>query len=252
MNARWPGRPGRRQPPAFSGDFPGDESITEILERVRPADYDGTTYRFTGASGAGLPPDEVYDTSYDAGGWEPDPAAGLRQAIELTAMAERGPATPPTRLRALPPAPAPAPAAQPAPAVLHDDDKIARHLAHGWPHLFEVRCAYPAASHDTPIPCGSVHRDGTALSFRGLRASAWAAGWHLDALGRLACPRCCQDSPEYRTLYPVTVWDPDARDARLARDPDAERDARAAAEHDLFRDVRDTARHGRHATGGAR
>ena len=137
-----------------------------------------------------------------------------------------------------------------APAGQHDDDKIARDMAHGWPHLFEVRCAYPAADSDTPIPCGAVHRDAAARSFRGLRQSAQAAGWHLDALGRWACPDCCQESPGYRTLYPVILWDPGRARGRAGfGDVGAEFWHRARAEHDLFRDVRDAARRGRHAGG---
>ena len=267
---------GRR--PVLDGDFPdGDRDITETLQAVRPASWDGTTITFGGASAVGLPPHQVYQ---DAG-----TAAALRQAIELTAMAERGPGptpakldgctctppsasgahkppcpwsmqqagAPPARLRALPP------------PGQHDDDKIARDMARGWPHLFEVRCAYPAAASDTPIPCGAVHRDGTALSFRALRTSAWAAGWHLDALGRWACPGCCQESPGYRTPYPVTVWAEDAAARRgemwdvhvvYGGEPvltplgqvltvAAEHVLTARAEHDLFRAVR--AARARHA-----
>src|SRR6266704_1256992 len=46
---------------ALAGDFPGTgESVTEILDRVRPAGYDGTTIEVSGASGAGLPPGAIY------------------------------------------------------------------------------------------------------------------------------------------------------------------------------------------------
>jgi hypothetical protein len=215
--------PGGRAP-VFDGDFPGgDRDITEVLDR---ADWDGTTITFGGASGIGLGPYEPYP--------DPDPdVPQLRRAIETTALAERG-TGPRALLRALPPA-----------AGLYD--AIARDMAHGWPHLFEVRCQFPAAASDTPIPCDSVHRDPAALSFRGLRASAFAAGWHLDALGRMACPHCCQDSPAYRTLYPVITWDPDAAEAEQAGDWRAGSAYRAAAEHDLFRSVRDA--RARHAGG---
>jgi hypothetical protein len=237
---------------------PGSDDPTEHLNAIRPASWDGTTLTFSGASGAGLPPGGAFRRpgEIDASGWDhPDElyadaeAAGLRQAIETTALAERGPGpgAGPARLRALPPPAAPVPAAPPAPVGQHDDDRIARGMARGWAHLFVLRCEFPAADVATPIPCGSAHRDEGARSFRGLRASAQAAGWHLDALGRWACPLCCQDSPGYRTLYPLTVWDPDAAEARLARDPDGEFWARAAAEHDLFRSVRDA--RARHAGG---
>ena len=205
-----------------SGD---DRDATEFLESIRPADWDGRTYEFTGASSAGLPDDGInYDTSYDATGWEPEPATAPLAA-----------------LRARPPAPGMLPAA--------GFDTIARDMTHGWQHLFELRCAYPAARAETPIPCDSAHRDPAAGSFRALRRSAFAAGWHLDALGRLACPRCCQASPEYRTLYPLTVHDARAAEAYAAGDLRGEAAQRAGAEHDLFRDVHDTARHGRHEAG---
>jgi hypothetical protein len=226
--------------PAFDGDFGGSDDATEHLHAIRPATWDGTTITFGGASGAGLPPGQVYTGA--------DPAARVRQAIEMTALAERGPAvTPPAIPRALPLA----------------DDKIARSMTPGWAHLFEVRCAYPATAHATPIPCDSTHRDDTARSFRALRQSAQAAGWHLDTFGRWACPACCQDSPEYRTLYPLIIWEPDAAEAAQAAaqalqnglDParalHAEFWFRAVGEHDLFRSVRDAARRGRHE-GGAR
>jgi hypothetical protein len=46
---------------APAGDFPAtSESATDILDRVRPADWDGTTIEFSGASGPGLPPDAIY------------------------------------------------------------------------------------------------------------------------------------------------------------------------------------------------
>ena len=216
---------GRR--PVLDGDFPGGEPVTEVLGRAELPAWDGTTWG--GASGAGLDPDNIYAQPAPVTVRETEPVS-----VQLAA-----------RLRRRPPAPETSPALPPAPAG--DQDKIALDMAAGWPHLFEVRCAYPAAACATPIPCGAVHRDAGALSFRALRASAFAAGWHLDALGRLCCPRCCQDSPEYRTLYPVTIWDPGAAAAVLAGDFRAERRHRAAAEHDLFRAVRSA--RARHAGG---
>ena len=200
-------------------DRRGDRHAAE--DPFHPADWDATTIAWLGASGTGLP--------------DEDPTvADLRQAIEITALADRGqPRDRPLRVN----------------AGEHDDDKIARDMTRGWPRLFEVRCAYPAAAHPTPIPCGATHRDDTALTFRGLRQSAQAAGWHLDALGRWACPDCCQDNPAYRTLYPLTQWDAGAAQAALAGDVHAEFWLRAVAEHKLFRDVRDAARHGRHQAG---
>lgn len=49
-----------------------------------------------------------------------------------------------------------------------------------------------------------THR--AALGERDLRARALAAGWHYDALGRLACPDCAQhDSTFWITCPPVPV-----------------------------------------------
>jgi hypothetical protein len=54
-------RPRGRARLALAGDFPDTgESVTEVLQRVRPPDYDGRTYQFTGASGPGLPGDGIY------------------------------------------------------------------------------------------------------------------------------------------------------------------------------------------------
>ena len=45
----------------LDGDFPdGDRDITETLNAIRPASWDGTTITFGGASAVGLPPDQVY------------------------------------------------------------------------------------------------------------------------------------------------------------------------------------------------
>ncbi len=49
-----------------------------------------------------------------------------------------------------------------------------------------------------------THR--AALGERDLRARALAAGWHYDALGRLACPDCAQHDPTFWiTCPPVPV-----------------------------------------------
>lgn len=59
-------RPRGRAQLALTGDFSDTgESVTEILERVRPADYDGTTV-FTGASVAGLPDGAVCTSDWPA------------------------------------------------------------------------------------------------------------------------------------------------------------------------------------------
>jgi hypothetical protein len=53
------------------------------------------------------------------------------------------------------------------------------------------------------------HADPAALGEADIRARAISAGWRVDALGRLACPRCQQTSPDFRASCPVTLWDRD-------------------------------------------
>ena len=61
--------------------------------------------------------------------------------------------------------------------------------------------------------CIGRHADPAALGEADARARAISAGWRVDALGRLACPRCQQTSPGFRASCPVTLWD---RDTALA------------------------------------
>jgi hypothetical protein len=61
--------------------------------------------------------------------------------------------------------------------------------------------------------CIERHADPAALGEADARARAISAGWRVDALGRLACPRCQQTSTGFRASCPVTLWD---RDTALA------------------------------------
>lgn len=172
----------RERRPDFSG---ARDDITEIMHELRTGECGGLTVPFAGASDAGVMPGAAT---------EPFPAPEPRP---------RG------QLRAVPPPDRDVPGFQEM--RLHaDGDRVpvAEQAARGWAHLFTIRCGYPAASHDTPIPCGAEHRDPDVGTFRRLRLSAQAAGWHLDAYGRWACP-ACQMTSEYRTLYPVTFWHQD-------------------------------------------
>jgi hypothetical protein len=54
--------------------------------------------------------------------------------------------------------------------------------------------------------CISWHSDPAALGEADTRARAIGAGWRVDALGRLACPRCLQTDPGFRASYPVALW----------------------------------------------
>ena len=65
--------------------------------------------------------------------------------------------------------------------------------------------------------CISWHADPAALGERDMRARAIGVGWRIDALGRLACPRCQQADPNFRACQPVVPWDRHTAMARAAR-----------------------------------
>ena len=65
--------------------------------------------------------------------------------------------------------------------------------------------------------CISWHADPAALGEADTRARAISAGWRIDALGRLACPRCQQTDPGFRATDPVVQWDRYTAIARAAR-----------------------------------
>jgi hypothetical protein len=55
--------------------------------------------------------------------------------------------------------------------------------------------------------CISYYEHPAALGEADIRARAIAAGWRVDAVGRLACPQCQQSVPWFWTTQPVVVWD---------------------------------------------
>ena len=55
--------------------------------------------------------------------------------------------------------------------------------------------------------CISWHADRSALGEADNRARAISAGWRIDALGRMTCPRCQQTSTSFRATRPVVPWD---------------------------------------------
>jgi len=61
--------------------------------------------------------------------------------------------------------------------------------------------------------CVCWYADPAALGEADTRARAIGAGWRIDALGRLACPRCQQSDPGFRASRRVEVRD---RDMALA------------------------------------
>ena len=64
--------------------------------------------------------------------------------------------------------------------------------------------------------CISWHADPAALGEADTRARAIEAGWRIDALGRLACPRCQQNDPGFWASHPVVPWDRYTAIARTA------------------------------------
>jgi hypothetical protein len=64
--------------------------------------------------------------------------------------------------------------------------------------------------------CISWHSDPAALGEADIRARALAAGWRVDALGRLSCPRCQQSDGRFWATHPVRLR---ARDTVTAASP---------------------------------
>jgi hypothetical protein len=64
--------------------------------------------------------------------------------------------------------------------------------------------------------CISWHADPAALGEADARARAIDVGWRVDALGRLACPRCQQTASGFRVSRPVVLWDRSAAITRAA------------------------------------
>jgi len=65
--------------------------------------------------------------------------------------------------------------------------------------------------------CISRHTHPAALGEADIRARAIGAGWCVDALGRLACPRCQQTAPGFRSPSPVALWHRDQAITSAAR-----------------------------------
>lgn len=64
--------------------------------------------------------------------------------------------------------------------------------------------------------CISWCSDPAALGEADARARAISAGWRVDALGRLACPRCQQTDPSFWATSQVVLWDRYTAVARAA------------------------------------
>jgi hypothetical protein len=69
-----------------------------------------------------------------------------------------------------------------------------------------------------PGSCVSWHGDREALGMADVRARAIAAGWRIDALGRLTCPQCQQRSTIFRATQQVVRWNRAYALTRAARE----------------------------------
>ena len=120
---------------------------------------------------------------------EPEATAELEATAEPEATAElEAPADP---------AEAPAPAADTVRAVIGDQLRV--------PMMW---CEMGS--------CISWCSDPSALGEADARARAISAGWRVDALGRLACPRCQQTDPSFWATGQVVLWDRYTAVARAA------------------------------------
>jgi hypothetical protein len=163
---------------ALAGDFPETgESVTEVLDRVRPAGYDGTTVIFEGASDAGLQPYEQAETGilYEDAESAPrtEPAARLRA---------RPPQQPPPAGYSATTGPMPA-IGRLAPAI---GDALTRDETWG-PKLAPVPCGHCGTP--PPVPDGILDRTRIIGHVNWLAAQA---GWKYDVDLILTCPPCQQ------------------------------------------------------------
>ena len=78
--------------------------------------------------------------------------------------------------------------------------------------------------------CISWYADPAALGEADTRARAIGAGWRIDALGRLACPRCQQSDPGFWASRPVVPCDRDMGGASAGTLPGDRTAGSAAAE----------------------
>ena len=136
-----------------------------------------------------------------------------------------GPAAPP----AAPPTAPPAPAATAAPAKTATLAVPARPAAPAAPASPAGAAVRAVIGDQLRMPimwcemgsCISWHADPAALGEADARARAIAVGWRIDALGRLACPRCQQDDPGFWASRQVVPWDKYTAIARTAQIPAA-------------------------------
>jgi hypothetical protein len=164
---------------ALAGDFPDTgESVTEVLDRVRPADYDGTTIIFGGASNAGLADRDIYPHEP-----YPDPAPRTEPAPRLRAQPRyQPPQQPPPAGYSATTGPMPAldrPAVSIGDALAHDET---------WgPKLAPLPCGHCGTP--PPVPGDILERTKILGLVNWL---AVQAGWRIDTDFIWTCPPCQQ------------------------------------------------------------
>jgi hypothetical protein len=85
--------------------------------------------------------------------------------------------------------------------------------------------------------CISWYADPETLGEADTRARAIGAGWRIDALGRLACPRCQQTDPRFWAACPVVPQDRYAAIAGTARAAARPADQTAGSARETSRDL---------------
>lgn len=199
------GGPGYAVPASYGHDVPASPGRAEQAGHVRadPAE-----------------PGYAVPAGY---GWAGPAASGARP------QAPAGPVAPPASAAAAAPAVPARPAAWTTPAG--PAGAAVRAVIGDQLRLPTMRCEMGS--------CRSWHADPAALGEADARARAIAAGWRIDAVGRLACPRCQQRDPGSWAARPVAAPDPDMALASTAPLPAVPGDstARGAALR-LSRDLR--------------
>jgi hypothetical protein len=128
------------------------------------------------------------------------PAFAATPVAPRVPAASAAPASPgaPTAPGVVAPAAAAPAATAPAPAV--EPEPVVRALIGEDLRTPMVWCELEPGS------CVSWHGDREALGMADVRARAIAAGWRIDALGRLTCPQCQQRSTIFRATRQVVLW----------------------------------------------
>jgi hypothetical protein len=151
--------------------------------------------------------------AFDSGG---DPASGASRAAEATAQPTE-PAAAQTTADATMGAMAPPASSASGGAGICASPEIAERAPIG----DELRIPMAWCEMDS---CILHYEHPAALGEADIRSRAIAAGWRIDALGRLACPQC-QQGPSFWAAQRVTPWDRDKAVAMASRMAAAAREA---------------------------